>query len=128
MISYQVTAIGWLETWVLVGEGESRFKRSSSINLMLGEAQHVVQGIISNITQEVLKAGVSTEKGLASLNRDGIFLSGTPVTDRQTVQKEYEKVLKLKTLVKMWRTQVRKFVLDLNIVDFYRNQIPDTIN
>ncbi|KAA1100076.1 hypothetical protein PGT21_028951 [Puccinia graminis f. sp. tritici] len=105
MISYQVTAIGWLETWVLVGEGESRFKRSSSINLMLGEAQHVVQGIISNITQEVLKAGVSTEKGLASLNRDGIFLSGTPVTDRQTVQKEYEKVLKLKTLVKMWRTQ-----------------------
>jgi hypothetical protein len=29
MISYQVTAIGWLETWVLVGEGESRFKRVS---------------------------------------------------------------------------------------------------
>ncbi|KAI9610508.1 hypothetical protein H4Q26_006650 [Puccinia striiformis f. sp. tritici PST-130] len=107
MVSYQVTAIGWLETWVIIGgEGETRFKRSSSINSMLGEAQHVVQGIISNITQEVLKAGVSTDKGLASLNRDGIFLSGTPLTDRQTVQTEYEKVLKLKTLVKMWRIQV----------------------
>ncbi|KAH9459464.1 hypothetical protein Pst134EA_019617 [Puccinia striiformis f. sp. tritici] len=106
MVSYQVTAIGWLETWVIIGgEGETRFKRSSSINSMLGEAQHVVQGIISNITQEVLKAGVSTVKGLASLNRDGIFLSGTPLTDRQTVQAEYEKVLKLKTLVKMWRIQ-----------------------
>ncbi|OAV97735.1 hypothetical protein PTTG_11792 [Puccinia triticina 1-1 BBBD Race 1] len=106
MISYQVTAMGWLETWVIIGgEGETRFKRSASINLMLGEAQHTVQGIISNITQEVLEAGVSTKKGLAGLNRDGIFLSATPFTDRLTVQREYEKVLKLKTLVKIWRIQ-----------------------
>ncbi|KNZ58326.1 hypothetical protein VP01_1951g2 [Puccinia sorghi] len=105
MISYQISAIGWLETLVLVKEGESRFKRSSSISWMLGEAQNAAQEIISNITQEVLKAGVSTDKGLASLNRDGIFLSGTPVTDRQTLQKEYQKILMLKTLVKIWRDQ-----------------------
>lgn len=105
MITYQITAVAWLETWVLIGEGESRFKRSSSVTWMLGQAQHVVQGIISNITEEVLLSGVSTTKGLASINRDGIFTSGTPVTDRKTVQKEYEKVLKLKTLVKIWRIQ-----------------------
>lgn len=29
MISYQISAIGWLETLVLVKEGESRFKRVS---------------------------------------------------------------------------------------------------
>jgi hypothetical protein len=80
---------------------------------MLGEAQHAAQEIISNITQGVMKAGVSTDKGLASLNRDGIFLSATPVTDRQTLQEEYGKVLKLKTLVKMWRVQVRFFHIDL---------------
>ncbi|PLW14989.1 hypothetical protein PCASD_18285 [Puccinia coronata f. sp. avenae] len=105
MISYQITAIGWLETKVLIREGETRFKRASSISWMLGEAQHAAQEIISNITQGVMKAGVSTDKGLASLNRDGIFLSATPVTDRQTLQEEYGKVLKLKTLVKMWRVQ-----------------------
>jgi hypothetical protein len=80
--------------------------KSSSISWLLGQAQHAVQGIISNITQEVIHAGISTDQGLASLNQDGIFLSETPVVDRERLQKEYERMLKLKTLLKIWREQV----------------------
>ncbi|KNZ47210.1 hypothetical protein VP01_65g11 [Puccinia sorghi] len=94
MILFQLGAFGWVETLI-----------SSSISWLLGQAQHIVQGIISNVTQEVIHAGISTPKGLASLNQDGIFLSETPVVDRENVQKEYQRVLKLKTLVKVWREQ-----------------------
>ncbi|KAI9600802.1 hypothetical protein H4Q26_000595 [Puccinia striiformis f. sp. tritici PST-130] len=58
--------------------------------------------------QDVIQAGISTNKGLASLNQDGIFLSEIPVIDRETVQKEYETMIKLKTLVKVWREQFSK--------------------
>ncbi|KAI7962154.1 hypothetical protein MJO28_000248 [Puccinia striiformis f. sp. tritici] len=105
MSLYQLGAFGWVETLMIYGNGEDRFTRSSSISWCLGEAQHAVQGIISNITQDVIQAGISTNKGLASLNQDGIFLSEIPVIDRETVQKEYETMIKLKTLVKVWREQ-----------------------
>lgn len=105
MVLYNITAFGWVNTLIIRGNGEDRFKRSSSISWMLGEAQQVVQRIIANITQVILQSGISTEQGLASVNRDGLFLSGTPVTDRASIQKEYEEVLKLRTLVKLWRCQ-----------------------
>ncbi|MBW0481407.1 hypothetical protein O181_021122 [Austropuccinia psidii MF-1] len=105
MTLFQLTAFGWVETLVLVGDGEDRFTRSSDLTWMLGQAQHAVQGAISNVTHNILSYGISTDKGLASVNRDGIFLSASPVVDRETLQKEYEKVLKLKTLVKIWRIQ-----------------------
>ncbi|WAR51725.1 hypothetical protein PtB15_1B161 [Puccinia triticina] len=105
MTLYQLGAFGWVETLMIVGNGEDRFTRSSSISWVLGQAQHAVQGILTNITEEVIQAGISTQKGLASINQDGIFLSETPVIDRETVQKEYERMIKLKTLVKIWREQ-----------------------
>ncbi|KAA1115344.1 hypothetical protein PGT21_035407 [Puccinia graminis f. sp. tritici] len=105
MTLYQLGAFGWVETLMIYGNGEDRFTRSSSISWVLGQAQHAVQGILANITHDVIQAGISTGKGLVSLNQDGIFLSEIPVVDRQTVQKEYERMLKLKTLVKVWREQ-----------------------
>ncbi|KAG0149805.1 hypothetical protein CROQUDRAFT_39224 [Cronartium quercuum f. sp. fusiforme G11] len=105
MAIYQVSAFSWVNTLLIVGNGESRFIRSSDVTWMLGEAQHAVQETISNITQQVITAGISTSQGLASINRDGIFLTGVPIINQNTVQKEFERTLKVKTLVKLWRIQ-----------------------
>jgi hypothetical protein len=99
----------WFNPWVVW--------KSSSISWVLGQAQHAVQGILANITHDVIQAGISTGKGLASLNQDGIFLSEIPVVDRQTVQKEYERMLKLKTLVKVWREQVSQHLHVLSSIN-----------
>lgn len=139
MSLYQVSAFSWVNTLIIVGNGENRFTRvsvffllsspetlldkswssstlcssntkptkSSDVAWMLGQAQHAVQETISNITQHVIDSGISSKDGLASINRDGIFLSGLPVINQNVVQKEFERSLKLKTLIKIWRVQVR---------------------
>ncbi|KAH9817436.1 hypothetical protein DFH28DRAFT_889387 [Melampsora americana] len=105
MSLYQISAFSWVNTLLIVGNGENRFGRSSDVTWMLGEAQHAVQETISNITQKVLTSGISTPEGLSSINRDGLFLTGLPIINQNTVQKEFERSLKLKTLIKLWRIQ-----------------------
>ncbi|EGG09544.1 uncharacterized protein MELLADRAFT_95950 [Melampsora larici-populina 98AG31] len=105
MSLYQISAFSWVNTLLIVGNGENRFGRSSDVTWMLGEAQHAVQETISNITQKVITSGISTPEGLSSINRDGLFLTGLPVIDQNAVQKEFERSLKLKTLIKLWRIQ-----------------------
>ncbi|CAH7689292.1 hypothetical protein PPACK8108_LOCUS24342 [Phakopsora pachyrhizi] len=117
MLSFQLTAFGWIETLLVYGNGPDRFTRSVDVSWMLGEAQDAVQGAISNITQKVISSGISTKDGLASVNRDGIFLSSLPVLRREELQKEYEKLLKVKTLIKLWRIQNAFIVRGLDTCD-----------
>jgi hypothetical protein len=75
---------------------------------MMAEAQRAVQSTISNITQNVANSPISHPGGLAGINRDGSFLDEIPSNFQNKLQRELELALKLKSLAKFWRVQVRR--------------------
>ncbi|EGF99916.1 uncharacterized protein MELLADRAFT_112303 [Melampsora larici-populina 98AG31] len=102
---YVLASAAFVESVMLIGNGEDRFTRASVIGWMLATAQHGVQSTIANLTQAVIDAPISDRAGLAGINRDGGFLDEIPSNFQSRLQTELELALKLKALAKLWRVQ-----------------------
>lgn len=74
---------------------------------MLGQTQEIVEGILANITENIINSPISSDHGLAGLNKNGMFLTGVNVASKFDLQKDFGQALKSKTLCKLWRIQVR---------------------
>ncbi|KAH9813678.1 hypothetical protein DFH28DRAFT_1083470 [Melampsora americana] len=102
---YILASAAFVESVILIGNGEDRFTRASVIGWMLATAQHGVQSTIANLTQAVIDAPINSRAGLAGINRDGGFLDEIPSNFQSRLQTELELALKLKALAKFWRVQ-----------------------
>ncbi|KAI8449498.1 hypothetical protein BY996DRAFT_6432813 [Phakopsora pachyrhizi] len=104
-VMYISASAAYVNSILIVGNGEDRFKRSSVISRMLTDAQRGVQSTISNLTENVIRGPINQVSGLAGINRDGSFLSEIPTNFQSNLQIELELALKLKSLAKFWRVQ-----------------------
>ncbi|KAI8451198.1 hypothetical protein BY996DRAFT_4586293, partial [Phakopsora pachyrhizi] len=104
-VMYLSISAAFINSILIVGSGEDRFKRSAVIARMLTESQRAVQSTISNLTQNILRNPINQVSGLAGINRDGSFLSEMPSNFQSKLQAELELALKLKSLAKFLRVQ-----------------------
>ncbi|KAI8443260.1 hypothetical protein BY996DRAFT_6436002 [Phakopsora pachyrhizi] len=104
-LMYLSISAAFINSILIVGSGEDRFKRSAVIARMLTESQRAVQSTISNLTQNILRNPINQVSGLAGINRDGSFLSEMPSNFQSKLQAELELALKLKSLAKFLRVQ-----------------------
>ncbi|KAG0144592.1 hypothetical protein CROQUDRAFT_47095 [Cronartium quercuum f. sp. fusiforme G11] len=104
-IGFHMSAINWIVICLFIGYGVDRWTRTADLHWILGQTQDIVEGLLSNITNQIISEPISSDQGLAGINPNGMFLTEVNPVSKINLQREYGQALKSKTLCKLWRIQ-----------------------